>query len=62
MKDIEALREIETEWLAAELGRAISNLGYPVGCGIAPHPETLRKAATTLFNRYAKMIELASNR
>lgn len=59
--DFEALREVETEWLATELGNAIANLGYPVGCGIAPHPETLRKAATKLFDRYAKMIELARN-
>ncbi len=51
----EALREVETAWLSAELGRAISNLGYPVGMGMAPHPETLDAAASKLFNRYAEM-------
>lgn len=59
MSDMEALREVETEWLSSELERAIKNLGYPVGMGIAPHPEHLRAAAKALFERYAKMIELA---
>ena len=57
---IEMLRDVETKWLTAELGRSIANLGYPVGMGVAPHHDTLMKAATTLFDRYAKMIELAS--
>ena len=57
--DFEALREVETEWLARELGESIANLGYPVGCGIAPHPETLKKAANKLFDRYVRMIEMA---
>ena len=59
--DFEALREVETEWLANELSFAIKNLGYPVGCGIAPHSDTMKKAANKLFDRYAKMIELARN-
>ncbi len=56
---IEEIREAEIAWLSETLGESIANLGYPVGCGQAPHPETLKKAATTLFDRYAKMIELA---
>ena len=59
--DFETLREVETEWLARELCDGIAGLGYPVGCGIAPHPDTLKKAATKIFDRYAKMIELARN-
>ena len=54
-----ALREVEIEWLAEELSRAIKNLGYPVGMGAAPHPEQIKSAATRLFDRYAKMIEMA---
>jgi cytochrome P450 len=59
MTDMDALREVEIEWLAGELGRSIANLGYPVGCGVPPSPEHLQKAAETLFARYAKMIEMA---
>lgn len=59
MSDIEALREVEEEWLANELGRAIANLAYPVGCGAAPTDYHLKAAARALFNRYAKMIEMA---
>jgi hypothetical protein len=55
----EALREIEVAWLSRELSGAIANLGYPVGMGISPHPEQIKKAATALFERYAKMIEMA---
>jgi hypothetical protein len=57
--ELKLLREVETEWLANELGQAIANLGYPVGCGVAPHREQLMKAANTLFDRYVRMIELA---
>ena len=56
---IEALRKVEVAWLSEQLSTWIANLGYPVGCGIAPHPETIKRAAETLFDRYAKMIELA---
>jgi hypothetical protein len=56
---LEALREIEVAWLSEQLSRAIANLGYPVGCGVAPHPEQVKRAATTLFERYASMIEMA---
>lgn len=55
----EALREIEVAWLAGELSRAIANLGYPVGMGLPPSPEHCERAAATLFERYAKMIEMA---
>ncbi len=57
---IALLRTLEIEWLTDELRRAIANLCYPVGMGIAPHPETLRKAAERLFERYAEMIEMAA--
>ena len=56
---IAMVREIEVEWLAAELAASIANLGYPVGCGIAPHRKQLEKAAATLFDRYARMIRMA---
>lgn len=57
---IEVLREVETAWLAEQLSRAISNLAYPVGCGRAPYPEHINSAATILFDRYVKMIEMAA--
>lgn len=56
---MEALREIEVAWLSRELGRAIANLAYPVGCGAAPTDYHLEAAAKALFERYAKMIEMA---
>jgi len=59
IEDFAALREVEEAWLAEHLSDAITNLGYPVGCGIAPHPETMAKAARNLFNHYARMVELA---
>lgn len=52
-------REREVEWLANELGRAISNLGYPVGMGLRPSDTALQIAANKLFDRYAGMIALA---
>jgi hypothetical protein len=27
------------------LATMIANIGYPVGCGLAPHPDTVRKMA-----------------
>lgn len=57
--DFAALRDVEEAWLAAELGRAIANLAYPVGCGSPPHDYHLKAAAKALFDRYAKMIEMA---
>lgn len=56
---IAALDEREKEWLSEQLGRSIANLGHPVGCGIAPPPELLDKAACTLFDRYCLMIRMA---
>ena len=60
MTDIEILRDVEIDWLAFELGESIANLAYPVGMGAAPKPEQLRNAATKLFDRYMRMIELAA--
>lgn len=57
---IGALREAEVAWLSGELSRAIANLGYPVGCGIAPHPEQIAHAAEIIFDRYAAMIRMAA--
>ena len=59
---IDALREVEIAWLSDQLSKSIANLGYPVGMGIPPHPEQIKKAATALFERYAKMIEMAARR
>lgn len=50
--DIAALREAETNYLADELGAAIANLGYPVGCGLASNRELLLWAADKLVDRY----------
>lgn len=57
--DFEALRDVETKWLADTIAGSIANLGYPVGCGHAPAPEHLMTAANTLFDRYAKFIRMA---
>lgn len=59
-EEMAALRESEVEWLVDALGKSIANLGYPVGCGMAPHRESLEKAAGILFDRYAGMIEMAA--
>lgn len=56
---MKVLREVETKWLAGELGLSIANLAYPVGCGVAPQQEHLEKAAGKLFDRYSRMIEMA---
>lgn len=58
-EDFEVLRELEVAWLTSTLCDSIANLGYPVGMGMAPNPEQIKKAATTLFERYAKMIAMA---
>jgi len=57
--DMDALREVEVAWLSRELSRAIKNLAYPVGMGVAPLDYHVESAAKTLFERYAKMIEMA---
>ena len=64
-EDFEVLREVETAWLADELSRSIANLGYPVGCGIAPNREHMTRAASSLFDRYLtmfRMVHEAANR
>lgn len=58
--DIDALREVEISWLTDALGAAIANLGYPVGCGVAPNREQLLRAASTLIDRYLLMVEMAA--
>lgn len=54
---IEALREVEIPWLVKELGDSIANLDYPVGCGLAPHPDQLNRAAAAIFGQWIKMAE-----
>ncbi len=56
---MEVLREVEVAWLSDQLSQSIANLPYPVGCGQPPDAERVKKAAETLFGRYAKMIEMA---
>lgn len=58
-KDITILREVEVNWLTDSLGVAIANLGYPVGCGVAPNREQLLRAASKLTDRYMAMIGMA---
>lgn len=58
-KAVNILREKEEAWLSKELARSISSLAYPVGMGIAPKSHHLKNAARTLFERYARMIEMA---
>lgn len=57
---IRALKEAEIAWLSKELGDAIAGLSYPVGMGIRPREDQLKQAAEILFDRYARMIELAA--
>jgi hypothetical protein len=37
--------------IAVDLERSIANLGYPVGCGVAPNPETCLRAAERIVDR-----------
>lgn len=48
-----ASSEEVVERIADVLGSHIANLGYPVGCGIAPHPETLLKIARAALSRFS---------
>lgn len=57
---VELLKSMEIAWLADLLGSSISNLGYPVGCGVAPNHETMKRAATKVFERYENIITLAA--
>lgn len=61
-KGMDALREAEVVWLADSLAESIANLPYPVGCGNSPLPEATRLAAEKIFDRYAKIVELAAGR
>jgi hypothetical protein len=55
----EACREFLVSKIAADLETSISNLGYPVGLGIAPHPDTCRQAAERIIERIQpKALEL----
>jgi hypothetical protein len=39
--------------IAAELGHAISNLGYPVGMGAYPNPDTMQTGAQSILKMIA---------
>lgn len=52
---VEALREIETAWIADALSASIANIGYPVGCGVAPNREGLMFCAGKLFDRFVAL-------
>lgn len=58
-EDWDALREVERAWLAKELARAIANLGYPVGMGIAPSQEHIDRMAGTLADRAVSQVRQA---
>jgi len=58
---LSALRDMEIKWVADVLGRSIQNLGYPVGMGIAAHPDACTKAATTLVDRWIVITEGVRN-
>jgi hypothetical protein len=46
-----SIREALIAALAGDLERSIANLGYPVGMGMAPHPDECRKAAEGIIDR-----------
>lgn len=50
------LEELEIPWLSEMIANSVAQLGYPVGCGVAPKPEHLEHAAKLLFARYKSMI------
>ena len=37
--------------IANDLERSIAALGYPVGCGMAPHPDTCAAAARAIVGK-----------
>lgn len=43
--------EALTNAIAADLEGSIANLGYPVGLGLAPHPDTCKLAAARIVAR-----------
>ena len=49
--DREAVAEGLAHLIADDLHASIANLGYPVGCGQAPHPDMCLKAARTIVGR-----------
>lgn len=49
--------------IADDLERSIANLGYPVGLGLAPHPDDCAKAARTIVSRIKdRALELLAER
>lgn len=57
-EDFEVLREMEIQWLSETLAASIANIGYPVGCGVAPNEKHLANAAGKLFDRYLTMFRM----
>jgi len=57
------VREALIYLIANDLERSIANLGYPVGMGLAPHPDTCTAAATRIVDGIkAKALELLAER
>lgn len=49
--------------IAVDLERSIANLGYPVGCGVAPNPEACLRAAERIVDRIKdRALELLAER
>lgn len=49
--------------IADDLERSIASLGYPVGCGVAPHPDLCHRAAEQIVERISnRALELLSER
>ena len=44
-------------WVAMSLHESIANLGYPVGMGMAPHPESTERAAKMICDYVAAQID-----
>jgi hypothetical protein len=42
----------ERVWLAESLSASIANLGYPVGMGMSPHPESCLEAADKILAHF----------
>jgi hypothetical protein len=49
----EAVKKALVYLIAADLERSIANLGYPVGCGVGPHPDLCAQAAERMVDKIA---------
>jgi hypothetical protein len=62
MSDVAALIRMDIDWIADALGKSIADLGYPVGCGVAPHPEQMKRAARVIAERHAQYYRMIEER